>query len=88
MPIASLHQHIQVADPGFPVGGVDLVRGVDSWGSYVSKILYVCQTRPSRSTNAFYDITTMLQRMCSEIEYNTIKALHKGNASSSLRVIA
>ena len=31
-----------MADPGYPVGGVDLVRGgVDSRGSYVSKILYV-----------------------------------------------
>ena len=33
-----------MADPGFPVGGggVDLVGGgVDSRGSYVSKILYV-----------------------------------------------
>ena len=31
-----------VADPGFPVGGVDLVGGgVDSRGGYVSKILYV-----------------------------------------------
>ena len=31
-----------VADPGFPVGGsVDLVGGVISRGSYVSKILYV-----------------------------------------------
>ena len=31
-----------VADAGFPVGGVDLVGGgVDSRGSYVSKILYV-----------------------------------------------
>ena len=29
-------------DPGFPVGGVDLVGGsVDSRGGYVSKILYV-----------------------------------------------
>ena len=34
---------LSVADPGFPVGGgVDLVGGgVDSRGSYVSKILYV-----------------------------------------------
>ena len=30
-----------VADPGFPVGGVDLVGGVDSRGGYVSNILYV-----------------------------------------------
>ena len=31
-----------VADPGFPIGGVDLVgRGVDSRGGYVLKILYV-----------------------------------------------
>ena len=30
-----------VADPGFPVGAVDLVGGVDSRGGYVSKILYV-----------------------------------------------
>ena len=30
-----------VADPWIPVGGVDLVGGADSWGSYVSKILYV-----------------------------------------------
>ena len=32
-----------MADPGFPVGGgVDLIGGgVDSQGSYVSKILYV-----------------------------------------------
>ena len=32
-----------MADPGFPIGGgVDLVGGgVDSWGSYVSKILCV-----------------------------------------------
>ena len=31
-----------VANPGFPVGGVDLVGGdVDSWGGYVLKILYV-----------------------------------------------
>ena len=37
-----------VADPGFPVGGVDLVReGVDSRGGYVSKILYV-KTKESR----------------------------------------
>ena len=46
-----------VADPGFPVGGsVDLVGGVISRGSYVSKILYVrtkdsglggvCRARP------------------------------------------
>ena len=35
--------HNSEADPGFPVGGaVDLVGGgVDSWGSYVSKMLYV-----------------------------------------------
>ena len=37
--------HSSVADPGFPIGGVDLVGGggggVDSRGSYVSKILYV-----------------------------------------------
>ena len=32
---------VRVADPGFPVGGVDLVGGIDSWGSYVSKSLYV-----------------------------------------------
>ena len=30
-----------VADPRFPVGGVDLIGGVDSRGNYVSKILYV-----------------------------------------------
>ena len=30
-----------MADPGFPVGGVDLVGGVDSQGGYVSEILYV-----------------------------------------------
>ena len=35
-----------MVDPGFPVGGVDLVGGgggggVDSRGSYISKILYV-----------------------------------------------
>ena len=31
-----------VADPGFPAGAVDLVRGcVDSRGSYISQILYV-----------------------------------------------
>ena len=31
-----------MADPGFPVGGVDLVGGgADSRGSYISKILYV-----------------------------------------------
>ena len=29
-----------VADPGFPVGGVDLVGGMDSQGGYISKILY------------------------------------------------
>ena len=39
---------IAVADPGFPVGGVDLVGGgVNSRGSYVSKILYV-KTKESR----------------------------------------
>ena len=30
-----------VADPGFPVEGVDLVEGADSRDGYVSKILYV-----------------------------------------------
>ena len=31
-----------VADPGFPVGGADLVgRADDSCGGYVAKILYV-----------------------------------------------
>ena len=47
-----------VVDPGFLLGGVDLVGGgMDSQGSYVSKILYVkmkelgplggtCQVRP------------------------------------------
>ena len=31
-----------MADPGFPVGGVDLVGGsIDSQSGYVSKILYV-----------------------------------------------
>ena len=31
-----------MADPGFPIGGVDLVGGgVDSRGGYVLKILYV-----------------------------------------------
>ena len=30
-----------VADAGFPVGGRGPRRGVDSWGGYVSKILYV-----------------------------------------------
>ena len=34
--------HPLLSDPGFPIGGVDLVRGgVDSRGSYVLKILYV-----------------------------------------------
>ena len=32
---------VAVADPGFPVGGVDLVGGIDSRGGYVSKISYV-----------------------------------------------
>ena len=37
-----LNSELTVADPGFPGGGIDLVgEGVDSWGSYVSKILYV-----------------------------------------------
>ena len=53
-----------MVDPGFPVGGVDLVgRDVDSRGGYVSKILYVKtkesgtlegdlhQARPPRSAN-------------------------------------
>ena len=30
-----------MADPGFPVGGVELMGGMDSRGDYVSKILYV-----------------------------------------------
>ena len=30
-----------MADPEFPVGGVDLVGGADPRGSYISKILYV-----------------------------------------------
>ena len=30
-----------MVDPGFQVGGVDLVGGVESQGSYISKILYV-----------------------------------------------
>ena len=31
-----------VADPEFPVGGIDLVGGsIDSWGGYVLKMLYV-----------------------------------------------
>ena len=41
MPLINAHA---VADPGFPLkeGGVDLVGGgIDSRGSYVSKILYV-----------------------------------------------
>ena len=30
-----------MADPGFPMGGINhIVRGVDSRGSYVLKILY------------------------------------------------
>ena len=38
-----------VADPGFPVGGVNLVGGgVDFQGSYVWKILYV-KTKESGS---------------------------------------
>ena len=38
-----------MANPGFPVGGVDLVGGdVDSWGGYVLKILYV-KTKESGS---------------------------------------
>ena len=33
---------IAVANPGFPLGGVDLVGGgIDSRGSYISKIVYV-----------------------------------------------
>ena len=30
-----------MADPGFRVGGVDLVGGADSRGGYVPEILYV-----------------------------------------------
>ena len=30
-----------VVDPGFPIGGTDLVGGTNSQGSYVSKNLYV-----------------------------------------------
>ena len=30
-----------VVDPGFPVGGANLIGGANSWGSYVSKKLYV-----------------------------------------------
>ena len=30
-----------MADPGFPVGGVNLVGGVDYRGGYISEILYV-----------------------------------------------
>ena len=32
---------LSVADPGFPVGDVDLVGGMDSRGGYVSQIFYV-----------------------------------------------
>ena len=32
---------ITVADPGSPLGGVDLVGGIDSWGGYILKILNV-----------------------------------------------
>ena len=32
---------VAVADPGFPIGGINLVGGVHSWSGYVSKILYV-----------------------------------------------
>ena len=32
---------MSVADPGFPIGGVDLVEDVDSQGDYISRILYV-----------------------------------------------
>ena len=40
---------LPVSDPGFPVGGVDLVvGGVDSQGGYVLKILYV-KTKESGS---------------------------------------
>ena len=34
--------YITVLDPGFPVGGVDLIGGcVDSQDGYISQILYV-----------------------------------------------
>ena len=42
--VVSCTMSITVADPGFPVGGVDLVGGVDSQGGYGLNILYVKTT--------------------------------------------
>ena len=40
---------LTVADPGFPVGGCQPCgEGADSWGSYISKIVYV-ETKESGS---------------------------------------
>ena len=62
-----------VADPGVPLGGIDLVGrgGVDSQGSYISKIIYVEMKEsgplgggvPTRSANASLNLALNNQRI-------------------------
>ena len=75
-----------VADPGFPVGGVDLVGGgggvVDSRGGYISKILCVKMKEsgplwgraPGRSLDPS-KISTM--QACLKVKITQKKFLHK-----------